>query len=83
MTIRSLSPRWSIKETIDDERRSCRIRQFTSTFRQFKPVEAVRGVTFRLKGETVSVVGESGSGKSVSAMSLLRLNDMAGAYAGG
>jgi len=46
-----------------------------------KPIEAVRGVTFHInKGETVGVVGESGSGKSVSAMSLLRLNDMAGAY---
>ena len=46
-----------------------------------KHVEAVRGVTYHIsKGETVGVVGESGSGKSVSAMSLLRLNDMAGAY---
>ena len=46
-----------------------------------KPVEAVRGVTFHInRCETVGVVGESGSGKSVSAMSLLRLNDMAGAY---
>jgi glutathione transport system ATP-binding protein len=44
-------------------------------------VEAVRGVSFDIKrGETVGVVGESGSGKSVSAMSLLRLNDMVGAY---
>ncbi len=46
-----------------------------------KHVEAVRGVTYHIsRGETVGVVGESGSGKSVSAMSLLRLNDMAGAY---
>ena len=46
-----------------------------------KHVEAVRGVSFDIgRGETVGVVGESGSGKSVSAMSLLRLNDMVGAY---
>ena len=46
-----------------------------------KPVEAVRGVTFEIrKGETLGVVGESGSGKSVTSMSMLRLNDMAGAY---
>ena len=46
-----------------------------------KHVEAVRGITFNiLKGKTLGVVGESGSGKSVTSMSLLRLNDMAGAY---
>ena len=30
--------------------------------------------------EKPQVVGESGSGKSVTSMSMLRLNDMAGAY---
>ncbi|MEP1028548.1 MAG: ABC transporter ATP-binding protein [Alphaproteobacteria bacterium] len=46
-----------------------------------KPVEAVRGVSYTIMpGETVGVVGESGSGKSVTAMSLLRLNEMIGAY---
>ncbi len=46
-----------------------------------KHVEAVRGVSYNIMpGETVGVVGESGSGKSVTAMSLLRLNEMMGAY---
>ena len=44
-------------------------------------IEAVRGVSFQINhGETLGVVGESGSGKSVTAMSLLRLNDNTGAY---
>ena len=46
-----------------------------------KHVEAVRGVSYNIMpGETFGVVGESGSGKSVTAMSLLRLNEMMGAY---
>ena len=39
-------------------------------------VKAVRGTSFSIKkGETLAIVGESGSGKSVSAMSIMRLND--------
>ena len=39
-------------------------------------VQAVKGTSFSIKkGETLAIVGESGSGKSVTAMSLMRLND--------
>ena len=42
-------------------------------------VEAVKGVSFSIKDkETLALVGESGSGKSVTAMSLLRLNEYSG-----
>ena len=39
-------------------------------------VNAVKGTSFSVKkGETLAIVGESGSGKSVTAMSIMRLND--------
>ena len=46
---------------------------------QTNVVEAVKGVSFSIKDkETLALVGESGSGKSVTAMSILRLNEYSG-----
>ena len=45
-----------------------------------KPFDAVRKIGFEIfRGETLGVVGESGSGKSVTSMSILGLNHIAGA----
>lgn len=45
-----------------------------------RPVAAVKHLSFSLKrGETLAIVGESGSGKSVTALSLMRLLEQAGA----
>jgi len=44
-------------------------------------IKAVEGISFTIKqGETLALVGESGSGKSVSAMSLMRLNEITNGY---
>ena len=41
----------------------------------------MKGISFKIfRGETLGVVGESGSGKSVTSMSILGLNHIAGAF---
>lgn len=54
----------------------------SSLFAKRPFLEAVRGVSFRLKtGEALGIVGESGSGKTTAAMAAIRLVEAAGGQA--
>lgn len=61
------------------------VRDLTLTFSTDEgPVKAVDGVSFDLEpGEVLGLVGESGSGKSVTAKSLMQLNDGNATYSTG
>lgn len=57
-----------------------KIKELRVSFKQrYGNLDAVRGVSLSVrKGEILALVGESGCGKSVTAKSVLKLNDVSG-----